>query len=227
MDEALFQRIVAESKDIADEMVLHVLGEPLLHPQVLDFIDIVHKAGMTVMVTTNGTLLNSELAKKKIRQINISLHAMSELPGTEEYLDKVVYFAREAQQYNPEGYINLRLWNKSSRIQWKSKRLEGRIYLCLDKQFAWPDVGLPVRQTKGFCYGLQTHIGVLVDGTVIPCCLDSAGTIDLGNLKETTLQEILASERVQDMLAGFKQGFLVEPLCQRCEYRQRFKGQNI
>lgn len=223
MDKQLFTKIVAEAKDIAEEVVFHVLGEPLLHPQILDYIDMVHAAGLTTMLTTNGTLLSSALAQKKVRQINISLHVMNELPDAEAYLDKVVDFVREAQKYNPKGYINLRLWNKASRMQWKSKKLAGRIYLCLDKRFEWPDKDLSVLQTKGFCYGLQTHLGILVDGTVIPCCLDSTGTIKLGNVKETALQKILASDRAKNMLSGFKQGLLVESLCQRCGYIQRFK----
>ncbi len=191
MDKGLFQKILREAQGLVSEIVMHVLGEPLLHPQVLDFIDITQAAGLTVMITTNGTLLNSDLAKKKIRQINISLQAMAELPNQDEYLDKVVAFAREAQAHNPEGYINLRLWNRESRQNWKSRKLEGRIYLNLDKRFAWPDIELPAIQTKGFCYGLQTHAGVLVDGTVVPCCLDAAGNIPLGNILENSLAEIL------------------------------------
>lgn len=219
---SLFQKIINESKTIASEVVLHVLGEPLLHPQILEYIDIVNASGMTVMLTTNGTLLNSELAQKKIRQINISLHAMVALPDQEAYLDQVVAFAREAQVYNPEGYINLRLWNRESRQNWKSRKLEGRIYLSLDKRFTWPNLDLPIIQTKGFCYGLETHFGVLVDGTVIPCCLDGAGHIPLGNIEAQALADILSSARAQSMRTGFAKRDLVEPLCQRCEYRSRF-----
>ena len=74
----------------------------------------------------------------------------------------------------------------------------------------------------GFCYGMLDHVGVLADGTVVPCCLDADGEIALGNIFESDLSEILASPRARAIADGFKHHQKVEPLCRRCGYSKRF-----
>ena len=74
----------------------------------------------------------------------------------------------------------------------------------------------------GFCYGMLDHVGVLADGTVVPCCLDADGEITLGNIFESDLSEILASPRARAIADGFKHHQKVEPLCRRCGYSKRF-----
>ena len=59
---------------------------------------------------------------------------------------------------------------------------------------------------------------MLVDGTVVPCCLDSAGVLDLGNLFQQNLDEVLASPRARAIYDGFTRHKAVEPLCRRCGY---------
>jgi radical SAM protein with 4Fe4S-binding SPASM domain len=83
---------------------------------------------------------------------------------------------------------------------------------------------LPVLGTKGTCYGLSSHFGILVDGTVVPCCLDKEACISLGRIQNESLTEILANPRSQALLDGFRKKKLVEGLCQRCQYIERFQG---
>ncbi|MBR4944951.1 MAG: SPASM domain-containing protein, partial [Peptococcaceae bacterium] len=73
-----------------------------------------------------------------------------------------------------------------------------------------------------FCYGLRDQLGVLCDGTVVPCCLDHDGDLALGNLFQQTLDEILQSPRAQAIYQGFSNRQAVEPLCRRCGYARRF-----
>lgn len=70
----------------------------------------------------------------------------------------------------------------------------------------------------GKCYGLTDHIGILVDGTVIPCCLDTLGCIKLGNIFNETLDEILNKKRTIDMINGFKNNKKIEELCKHCNF---------
>jgi len=82
---------------------------------------------------------------------------------------------------------------------------------------------MPVQGERGTCPALKNQFGILADGTVIPCCLDKDGVVDLGNCSDQSIQEILNSDRARTMLDGFKQRKLVEPLCQRCTFNKRFK----
>ncbi len=255
MERALFRKIIDQGKCLTSEVVFHVLGEPLLHPELEYFIDYAHQAGLSIRLTTNGTLLNEKvgdmLTDKKLRQINISLQAIQDQPDQDNYFRNILLFIEKSQKDNPDGYINLRLWNvltnNSTKIiqmiksnfnkniilpatlaelkKQKSYPLDTNIYLHVDTQFQWPDIAQPIIQKQGFCYGLSSHFGILVDGTVIPCCLDSKGIIELGNIKHTALAEILGSKRAQKMKADFAKRILAEPLCQRCGYIKRFTKQ--
>ncbi len=169
-------------------------------------------------------------------------------PG--EYLEKIFKFTETALLLRPELYINFRLWNLDSpegtkpsnqvlreaiekrfnlklesdvnvKVQ-KSQKLKGRLYLHYDTEFIWPALDLPVLGSSGTCYGLTSHFGILVDGTVVPCCLDKEGNIPLGNINETSIHEILDSEKAMSILNGFQNRKLIDPLCQRCNYITRF-----
>ena len=102
-------------------------------------------------------------------------------------------------------------------------RLCDRVFLESGEKFDWPELSSPVLHETGFCYGLRDQIGVLADGTVVPCCLDHDGDIPLGNLFEMTLDEILSSPRAKAIYDGFSKKEAAEPLCRRCGYARRFK----
>lgn len=166
------------------------------------------------------------------------------------YLERIFSYVETALEHRPELYLNFRLWNLREtrgtgahnqamleRVmdrfggecppdldirQGKSVRLKGRLYLHFDTEFTWPSLELPVLGTRGRCLGLSSHFGILADGTVVPCCLDKEGAIPLGRVPESPLEEILAGERAQAILRGFRQGKLLESLCQRCQYIERF-----
>lgn len=96
------------------------------------------------------------------------------------------------------------------------------IYLNQDYAFQWPDLKEKEDDGIGFCYGLRNQIGILVDGTVIPCCLDGEGVINLGNIKHTPFSELLESERIKNIKNGFSRMVAVEELCRKCGYRRKF-----
>lgn len=167
-----------------------------------------------------------------------------------EYLKRIFDYTDQALVHRPDLYINFRLWNlmeprgTSDRNQdmlarisehfqiqidpkvdvrnRKSIHLKNRLYLHFDTEFIWPDMKLPVLGTHGTCYGLSSHFGILVDGTVVPCCLDKEGAIPLGKIQDQPLLDILDHPRSQALIEGFRQKKLVEGLCQRCQYIERF-----
>ncbi len=171
------------------------------------------------------------------------------------YLERIFNFTERALIERPELYLNYRLWNLNDPLgsqtpntemlariceqfdftapseldvrQKKSIKIKERLYLHFDTEFIWPALELPVLGTKGTCYGLSSHFGVLADGTVVPCCLDKEGAIPLGNVHDSSIESILASSRAQAILRGFKQKELVEKLCQRCQYIERFTDSRI
>lgn len=166
------------------------------------------------------------------------------------YLERIFVFTETAFKLRPDLYINFRLWNLQdvkntgkqnleilsrieTRFQFKMPsdidvrfkkgiQIKDRLYLHFDTEFIWPNLDLPILGTSGRCQGLSNHFGILVDGTVVPCCLDKEGAIPLGNVSNQPLEEILNSTKARAILEGFKKRILVEPLCQRCQYIERF-----
>ena len=229
----------------AKSVFFHLMGEPTAHPLLPEFIKETNKAGIRPILTTNGTLLpkmGDSILGCGLYRVNISLHSFEAnlSKDMEAYLRGCFDFASKAAA---EGtFAVFRLWNSgglevlNSEIlelcrqyftaEWvntkKGFRLADRIFLEWDKKFDWPDAEAPMYEGEAFCLGLREQIGILSDGRVVPCCLDSDGAITLGNIFNDKIEDIMSSERVQAMLEGFKKHIALENLCQRCSYRTKF-----
>jgi len=97
-----------------------------------------------------------------------------------------------------------------------------KVYLNQDHEFQWPALSVKEDNSPGFCYGLRNQVAILVDGTVVPCCLDGEGVINLGNIHETPFSEIIENQRSRDIFDGFSRREAVEELCRKCGYRKKF-----
>jgi radical SAM protein with 4Fe4S-binding SPASM domain len=185
-----------------------------------------------------------------VRQVNFSLQAFKDnFPDRDlaPYLVPIFDFVKSAHDIRPELYTNFRLWNQQSadadneeiflKIESyfqiainrnvetgaiKSKKIWNRLYLHFDSRFEWPSFLLPHQGTQGRCHGTISHIGIHADGSVVPCCLDKNAAINLGNMKEQSLNDIITSERFTQMRNGFLKGVLVEDFCQHCTFINRF-----
>lgn len=237
------------AKKLAGEtqyLYFHLMGEPLLHPDLDSFLNIAARKGFRVILTTNGTLLAEReevlLNATALYKINISLQSFEANKGgtLQDYVNHCATFAARAAG---RGIIcELRLWNRgglnslngeilkcleeSFPAPWetspRSVKLADRVFLAEDDRFDWPDLGAPDRGERRFCYGLRDQIGVLVDGTVVPCCLDHEGDIPLGNLFESDLKTIMSTDKAKRIYDGFSKKTAVDPLCRRCGFSTKF-----
>lgn len=228
-----FEEIIKKIKDYTNHIYLHVKGEPLMHKDIDSILKISNKYNLNVNITTNARLLKEKLDiinKNKIRQINISLHSFDNLDEIKDLL-KVIDNIEDT-------YISLRLWNNkdnskilsfleqhyNKKIELAEKRftLTDKVYLDKDILFSWPDINENIITTNGTCKGAKKQLAILVDGTIVPCCLDNDGIINLGNIFDNSMEEVLNSKRYKDIVKGFNNNKLVEELCQKCGYRNRF-----
>lgn len=242
-----FREIAEKVSELTDYVYLHIMGEPLLHPNIGDIIVTAAECGLKCAITTNGTLLpeiSGLLADSPLYKINISLHS-SEGADIEEHERYVLDCARAADTLSARGILTvLRLWNVGhdggrndgtvkllreyfNDCEWVSGargvRIRDKLHIEFADRFTWPDMKEESVSDEIFCYGLKDHFGVLADGRVVPCCLDREGAVTLGNIHDAPLTEILGSERACAMREGFSQRRAVEELCRRCPYARRFK----
>lgn len=245
----------------------HLLGDPLVLPNLKDFIELANAHKMPLELTTSGFYMSEKntqllLESENIRQINLSLMAFlaQKKLNLNEYFAPILRFLRLHLTQNSQSFVNLRLWNLGAnftppfennaiynllecefdtKIQKNApkNRLENRIILHQSELFCWAgakadDLGVQkefanlqgernapkVPCAKGSCHALRKQIGILSDGTVVPCCMDTSGVMGLGNLFTQELSEILASKRAVAMKKGFERGEFTEKLCQQCEF---------
>lgn len=224
-------------------LYLHLMGEPLAHPELEKLLEIADGYDFRIMLTTNGTLLSKcgdvLLASNKLYKISISVHSFegthSGDRGLDSYLDDILAFAEKSAE---RGIITVfRLWNDggadklnrqilerihshygNKQTQNRSgERLSDKTFIEFGEKFEWPDKDADGTSDARFCYALRDQFGILVDGTVVPCCLDHDGALALGNIFESELDEILSSARAKEIYDGFTRHVAIEKYCQTCK----------
>ena len=246
MSEEAFARILNQLQGQTQYIYYHLMGEPLTHPLLPRFLGMAADAGFKSIITTNGTLVKSKgaslLEGGLLHKVNLSIHSFegTDPKAYEDYLSEVADFAEAAA--NTGVIVVFRLWNKDCdggnnqvalsylkcRLQgeWAENargiRIRDKMYLEFGERFGWPDKNAPIQGEQVFCYGMKDHFGILCDGTVVPCCLDSDGVMALGNILCEPISEILSSSRATAIVKGFAKKQAAEELCRRCAYAQRF-----
>lgn len=199
----------------------------------------------TLLSKYKDVLLNS----KSHYRTYISLHSFEANDNSisfEKYLNDCFDYAKAADN---KKFVDLRLWNNggkdslnneilaklenyfpkpwvetcnSTKEECNSVKIGKTTCIEYGDKFDWPTLESDDINEKIFCYGLRTAIGILADGTVVPCCLDNDGTINLGNIFETDLEKIINSERAQNIYNGFSNRDACEELCKRCSFVRKF-----
>jgi len=220
--------------DISDKHNLKVnITTAASHLKVKQYETLIHKTLKQINFSINS--FNANDFKKNI----------------DEFLNPIFDFCQFALDHKVEFFINLRIWNlddsQSARAfnnivfdkankyfdskissdeiyknRPKNIRVARKIFFNFDDYFVWPSLNNKFVSDKGFCYGLDSHFGILANGDVIPCCLDKDAVINLGNTAQTNIEEILETKRVKDIQKGFRNFIVKEELCQKCSYRTRF-----
>lgn len=177
-----FSNLLPKLENYTDYLYFHILGEPLIHPNINELIDIASQK-FYINITTNGYLINRIKANKNIRQLNISLHSydpkykillttyLNNIFTTIDQLIKNKYSDEILNCINDYYKTSIVLTNKNQKIK-------DYLFISPSKTFIWPDLSNNYYNETGKCYALKDHIGILVDGTIVPCCLDTTGTIN-------------------------------------------------
>ena len=168
MTREAFSHVLDQLQGQTEYVYYHLMGEPLTHPELPEFLAMAKARGFKSVITTNGTLLHkrgAELLAAGLHKISISLHSFEEddEASYREYLCLVADFADTAAKAGV--VVVFRLWNKGcdggrnaialdflrSHIdgQWKENtrgfRIREKFYLEWGERFQWPDREAPVQ----------------------------------------------------------------------------------
>jgi radical SAM protein with 4Fe4S-binding SPASM domain len=252
MDLQSFEDLLSQLKSYTKTITYHMFGDPLTLSNLSDYLDLTEQYGFKVEIVTTAYYLNrfdlNTFLHPAIRQINFSLNSFNKNDmgmDLDTYLDPIFRLCKLKLINKINSFINFRLWNleeSSNKIEFnktiikklekefdiviptetnKPIRLENKILLDYDNYFQWPSLE-STNNTNGTCYGLKSHFGILSNGDVVPCCLDTNGCIVLGNLKISLLESILSSTRTTNIINGFNNNIAIEELCKKCTFKHRF-----
>lgn len=246
-----FEEVIIKIHKYTKLVCLHVKGEPLLHNDLEGILKILEKYNLKTNITTNGTLIKEKLEtikeSKAVRQINFSIHSiMQNEKLNKQYLQDIFESAEELK----DTIISYRLWNlqsikendinnsiikmiesyydiqnlKQSLAENSFFKVRENIFINQDIEFTWPDINKEVIIEKGKCLALKDQIAVLVDGTVVPCCLDNNGDIPLGNIFNETLEDILNKPKSVMIKSNFENSIITCNLCKTCGFLKRLEN---
>ena len=246
-----FEEVIKKIHKFTKLVTLHVKGEPLLHKDLENILKILEKYNLKTNITTNGTLIKDKLEIIKnsnaVRQINFSLHSMVQNENiNKQYLTDIFESAEELKGI----IISYRLWNlqniKDNNInsdiikqiedyynisnlsnqlfENEFVKLRENVFINQDIEFEWPNLNNEIIIEKGRCLALKEQVGILVDGTVVPCCLDNNGDIPLGNIFEETMEDILNKEKSITIKKNFENGVITCKLCKTCGFLKRLEN---
>lgn len=245
-----FEKIIKRIGKFTNLVCLHVKGDPLLHNQLEEILNILDKYNLKANITTNGVLLKDKLniikSSKAVRQLNISLHSSTQNElFSKQYLKDIFESAEELQNV----IISYRLWNlktirendinieiiqeisnyynlqnlKEQLMQNEFFQIRDNVFINQDTEFIWPNINNKAIIEKGRCLALKEQIAILVDGTVVPCCLDNNGDIALGNILKENLEEILNKEKSIKIKRNFENKVITCSLCKTCGFLKRLE----
>ena len=238
----LIENYIKQIKPICNYIYLHILGEPLLHPDFNRILNLLDTSDMNLQLVTNGTLLYKYpniFSHKCIRKLSISVHSINNIDLSSDYFNTINRLIDSNSNTNIElrfyDYDNLNqtlkdylanLKNKYSFIETSKKnsyKLKDNVYIYFENIFEWPDINHEIVTDIGTCHGGKDMIAINSNSDVTLCCLDPKAYNKIGSLKQDSLENILNSELYRKYINDFKNKKLTAPLCIRCSYHQRFK----
>lgn len=251
MDIKNFEEVIKKIHKYTNLVCLHVKGEPFLHNDLENMFKILESYNLMTNITTNGTLINDKLdilkKSKIVRQINFSIHSIMQNDGIDKnkYLQDIFKCVEELDNV----IISYRLWNVKdikendvnseiiealeeyysvSELKRKLKKnnfikLRKNIFINQDTEFIWPNKNNKKIIDSGRCLALKDQIAILVDGTVVPCCLDNDGDIPLGNIFFEELEDILNKDKAVTIKNNFSNKIITCELCRTCGFLKRLE----
>mgnify|MGYP001809998079 FL=1 len=244
MSASEFEHVLSEINDQSEHIYLHIKGEPTLHPQFNEIMDLAYQYRKKVHLVTNGTRLNQlnfELIDHPaLSSLSVSLHSIQTFSDEEKtiYLKMLENLIMRSE--NKPFSLYLRVWNQNNtellnqlRMILKTDfeyspskhrvQIRKNLALDFDKEFLWPNLKHPFVSDQGHCYGGLKMMGILADGTLTPCCLDNDGDMALGNLFETPFKTLINQDRYKTFIDQMASNRLSEDLCQHCTYHLKHK----
>ena len=217
MDFELFKKIILEGTKYGPRSFsLHLFGEPLLYPRIFDAISFIKHANKkhTVLLTTNGTLLNRFVGDLIQAGPDLVLWSWrSEAKFTRITLAQLRKWGRFRVRFikeitPPEAYEEWKDWPNKEERRIHNYGGDGDITTFGAKVVAdgrrWP------------CYHLWFAPAVAWNGDILLCCSDPHRKEIMGHFPEQTVAQVWQGERLNKMRDSHMKGEY-GGICKTCD----------
>ena len=240
MDRGLFEAIIAQNSDVLEFVGLNGYGEPLLHPNLFDFLKFCRQHKVSTGISTNCTLLDEEKAGEILRNPPDIITLAVDGASAENYEKVRVGAQFDSVIKNVKGFLRMR--KKFSRkpfvvlqcIYMSETKKDISKFYKLFSDCAYDAIRVrqltftgQQREDENYknpsvsCYWLWTEPMIFSDGTLVPCCQDVNGEFALGNVNDQPLEELWNQEKVQTLRTKHSTGQRdTIPLCRKCNMYQ-------
>ena len=247
MDWGLYKKIIDEAKGFVFDVNLFIGGESLFHKRLPDMIRYAKENGIGTRLSTNATVLTKDKTKALL-DAGLDFIIFSFDGYDKEAYEKVRVNANfEKTLGNIRGFLEEKKRRGSSKPYVVFQVIEGLYKGGFDdkrKAFLKGLEGLPIdkisliephtfggkisrEEDKKFrtlgrkyvpCTFLWYSMSVKWDGTVVPCCVDLAGDMPLGDVRKESLLEIWNGQRLIELREKIASGRYTDvPLCKGCD----------
>jgi radical SAM protein with 4Fe4S-binding SPASM domain len=222
MTDAIFQRLVEGAQHSGEHMMLIGLGEPFLDPKIIDRIEYCEQHGVSTLLSTNGTLLDTVNAERllntPLKHITLSFDGATKesyeyyRKGAkfEKVRENFVRFARLKHERKADIQVvvqMVRMERNAGEVEefikfWSAQPGVDQVRIKEDEtNLMRPDAGHTADEWKHPCHYLwRGPMYVKHNGDVYPCCqsynLDGA---PVGNIARQPLEGIFNSPDMQRM----------------------------
>jgi radical SAM protein with 4Fe4S-binding SPASM domain len=248
MDLRLFEKIISEASGKSELAILHIMGEPLIHPEIHKMIKTCKQADIKTVISTNAMLLD-EQKQKELCASGLDTIILSFDGAHPETFEKVRLGARyETVRNNIESFLRRKkrphaaiqmisfdlTQNQQQDFQklWKGYNADVLIKPYTnwqgdkEKINKWHKTEITDLRHK-ICDRIWRWMTIIQDGTVIPCCRDYNATIKLGNLKDNTIEQVWNNDLFRDFRLKHLIGRDGCSICKNCDYNPVVYNNNI
>lgn len=242
MNIEMLEKILDEAEEYKlPSIKFNFRGEPLMHPQISEFVRLAKKASiLETQFNTNGTLLDRRLSRDLIEagldRIKFSIDSINPLiynkfrqgANYEETIHNITDFVEIRDKLNKKlPSVQVQMVVMRTNLQeiedyikfWEDivNRIGFSRYRSQDN-LTGVEENLQNMQIRVPCPQLWQRLVVTCDGIILMCCGDYRLKNPLGNIKDSTISEIWNSERLNKIRFFHQEGHFEKiDACKYCE----------
>lgn len=214
LDIALVRAMVARGDFVGSYFVeLQMYGEPLLHPQLQEIVQLVKSTGCQVGLSTNGALIAENIHTLKVLDF-LTISVDSADRSKYEYLRPGYPFKKLVSDIDTLLHQELHPVIDLQAINfWDGEdELPGLVKLATEMEWnvtcrsvpdcfaAYQGRPYPKKRCSELCLNPFLSVSVQWDGDVVPCCFSAGKNLVYGNLYQKSLKEIWNTSRTRKKL---------------------------